>query len=263
MNKRIAVAVFSAIIALIVPVSAIIDINIDGENIIINGEVVQGSGGTLENLEYVTDHRLTVSTSFAASDTNRLSGIYTGPLVNGVPHGRGVFVHVNATVNPTPQTAQWYYEGDFYNGTFHGQGRYYANGRLQHAGRFERGNPKGFSEEMTELYWIILIVVSVIVVPIIMFTIIVKINFARQAKANGMTTKEWAQALVQAKQDVVEAVAQTVINITLDNEDEDEPILVTARCCGCNAATNITKGTSAICKFCGNAVLAAKKSEQL
>lgn len=51
-----------------------------------------------------------------ASEVLERAGTYTGPLVNGKPEGKGRFDTQNSS------NELWYYDGEFKNGTFNGQG---------------------------------------------------------------------------------------------------------------------------------------------
>lgn len=60
-------------------------------------------------------------------------GKYTGQVVNGVPHGYGVFVTENS------EGVQWHYLGEWENGTMTGQGgQYWDIGQCQ-VGTFKNG----------------------------------------------------------------------------------------------------------------------------
>lgn len=61
-------------------------------------------------------------------------GKYTGQIVNGVPHGYGVFVTKNS------EGIQWHYLGEWENGKMTGQGGQYWDVGQCHVGTFEDGN---------------------------------------------------------------------------------------------------------------------------
>lgn len=70
----------------------------------------------------VTDQEMTLSLklwddSGLSSSVQERTGTYSGETVNGVPEGHGTFKTTNPAGNP------WYYEGEFTNGAFNGQGK--------------------------------------------------------------------------------------------------------------------------------------------
>ena len=71
-------------------------------------------------------------------------GVYTGEVLDGIPHGHGKF----ETQNSLGDT--WYYEGDFENGTFNGEGGcYWPENGYQEVGHYENGC---FEPTRTEFY---------------------------------------------------------------------------------------------------------------
>ena len=70
---------------------------------------------TVENLEITLQMKDWDSTGLALEDIER-TGTYTGEVIDGIPNGTGRFDAQNDEGDP------WYYEGEFVNGTFQGQG---------------------------------------------------------------------------------------------------------------------------------------------
>lgn len=60
------------------------------------------------------------------------NGTYTGEMKSNMPNGQGKFISKN------PQGEEWYYEGNFSNGMFDGQGKS-VHGKIVYEGTFEKG----------------------------------------------------------------------------------------------------------------------------
>ncbi len=73
--------------------------------------VIMFSGCSGNKVKTVTDKEITLS-----MEVGERVGTYTGEMLNGIPNGVGKFETVN------PEGVKWYYEGDFVDGTFTGQG---------------------------------------------------------------------------------------------------------------------------------------------
>lgn len=83
--------------------------------------VIMFSGCSVNKVKTVTDKEITLS-----MEVGERVGTYTGELLNGIPNGVGKFEAVN------PAGVKWYYEGDFVNGEFTGQGvTIWDNGQIQ------------------------------------------------------------------------------------------------------------------------------------
>jgi hypothetical protein len=189
------------------------------------------TAGTLERPLYVTDFDITI-TKNGSNVNGQFRGWYSGPLVDGLPHGHGVFAPLGDR-NPSPQNSRWYYEGEFRAGLFHGQGRYYRHGELLHGGEFRDGDSAGWTSTTTIL--LILIVAGVL---IIIFTII---------------------GIVCHCKPEIAAKAALGLNIELNIEesadDDSQPAqIVRVHCSGCATPTNVQIGKSEICDYCGSAV---------
>ena len=71
----------------------------------------------------VTEQEMTLTLDFwddtktGVLTAQQRTGIYSGQVVNGIPEGMGTFKSKN------PEGNEWYYEGEFKNGTFNGKGK--------------------------------------------------------------------------------------------------------------------------------------------
>ena len=70
---------------------------------------------TVENQELTLSMKDWDSTGLALEDIQR-TGTYTGEVVDGIPNGTGRFDTQNE------EGTSWYYDGEFVNGVFQGQG---------------------------------------------------------------------------------------------------------------------------------------------
>ena len=129
------------------------------QKIITYAEAHAGEPPQSDGIVYVVDETLAVTTSSAADGYTKLRGLYTGPMLNGVPYGRGVFRHVGA-INPDPRAAEWLYIGDFDHGTFHGKGRSYNKGREEHIGQFSYGDIVGIESSLSRFLIIAVCIVA-------------------------------------------------------------------------------------------------------
>ncbi len=97
-----------------------LSVNWDGETKTIN--LMSEDQPTEENqLTEVENMEITLSTPFWEGNEViqvERTGTYTGTVLNNFPEGKGKFETENDYGNP------WYYEGDFKNGLFNGQGLY-------------------------------------------------------------------------------------------------------------------------------------------
>lgn len=91
-------------------------------------------------VEDVVDMEYTITMQVYANDgitTEEIQreGLYTGQTIDGVPNGNGSF----SSQNESGDT--WIYEGEFENGTFHGQGSctWDAEGIIQEVGTYTNG----------------------------------------------------------------------------------------------------------------------------
>lgn len=67
------------------------------------------------------------------SDVTR-EGLYTGEVVNGIPHGYGLFTAVNSAGEP------WHYIGQWVDGAMTGEGGEYWDSGITHVGTYENGS---------------------------------------------------------------------------------------------------------------------------
>ncbi len=92
----------------------------------------------LKELEKIplSDFTEAVQTEHFTGDATNLrtrSGIYTGPMVDGQPHGRGKYVYNSGAI----------YEGEFVRGEYHGQGVYTDKEKNRRIGTFVRDKLEG------------------------------------------------------------------------------------------------------------------------
>jgi hypothetical protein len=200
-------------------------------------------------LEHVTDHIVIVTTGFARDTSNRLRGSYTGTLLNGIPHGSGRLVHPDA-IDATPRTAQWYYEGEFEHGTFHGWGTLYIHGEIEFRGEFAFGDwatpcDEWMTPTLTVTYsdgeevggWTPT-TITMLVVGIMLIVFGVCMAAVQLAHKKSLVDAEVLLSLVQ--------------------DDDDVAKIMSVQCTGCATPTNVQVGKSEICEYCGNAVNAPR-----
>ncbi len=89
-------------------------------------------------LETVTDQQLTLSFTFGER-----TGTYTGEVLDGLPHGEGTFSTENE------DGTAWYYEGEWQQGHFSGQGSSVWEDGFIRSGQYRNDNVNGEGKE----YW--------------------------------------------------------------------------------------------------------------
>ena len=98
---------------------------------------------TVENQELTLSMKDWDSTGLALEDIQR-TGTYTGEVVDGIPNGTGRFDTQNE------EGTSWYYDGEFVNGVFQGQGTcvFNAEKEWKETGTYENG---AFTPTLSEL----------------------------------------------------------------------------------------------------------------
>ena len=97
----------------------------------------------MENQELTLSMKDWDSTGLALTDIEN-TGTYTGEVVDGIPNGTGRFDTQNK------EGTSWYYDGEFVNGVFQGQGTcvFDAEKELRETGTYENG---AFTPTLSEL----------------------------------------------------------------------------------------------------------------
>jgi hypothetical protein len=165
-------------------------------------------------------------------------------LVNGVPHGDdGVLAHVNSPPNPAPQTSEWYYSGEFRNGTFHGQGRLYINGSLTRSGEFANGSfvpADNHGQGELEIHGAIALLMffgfPILIFVVIAASLIMKARACESELGGGFGVHN----------------AYNVHGTY--NAYSHTPVYTAVVCSVCYTHVNIQAGQQAVCQYCGNTV---------
>jgi len=214
------------------------------------------------------------------------TGIYTGTLENGLPNGRGKFESVNS------EGTAWYYEGDFVDGHFQGEGkctwvsgeyieegfykddelfngRYYSNGRWYDVTEGKRDD--GGMEWATLVIILLTIAVFVFVFAVFKTTLSPSSQAVREKNAQKKVSPP------AKRYDIADRRAQYLESIT-EYQDEEEyqdadgeytvaaeepPAKQTAtqhiECFSCGTASEVPAGNFINCPNCGSAAVIRKE----
>lgn len=87
----------------------------------------------VENMNYTLKLSIWDNSGLSTTEIER-TGTYTGQVIDGIPNGTGRFDTKN------DEGTAWYYEGDFSDGVFHGQGTsIWEDGSVNEVGTYKNG----------------------------------------------------------------------------------------------------------------------------
>jgi hypothetical protein len=110
-----------------------------GNNKIKNNEPISLAEKTINTPLAVIDYKTSVKTKTSEED-----GLFTGDIINGLPNGHGKFVQ-NGLKNTS-----WYYEGNFVDGCFDGEGMVVNNNGITAVGNFKNNMLNGAGKQYVD-----------------------------------------------------------------------------------------------------------------